>query len=39
MTVVRDAVATILDNMTLEQFVASGTQGLDAEEALVSVTG
>lgn len=33
MTVVRDAVATILDNMTLEQFVASGTQGLDEETA------
>ncbi|MGA1802727.1 RrF2 family transcriptional regulator [Rhizobium sp. HT1-10] len=33
MTVVRDAVATILDNMTLEQFVASGTQGLDEEPA------
>jgi Rrf2 family protein len=31
MTEVRDAVATILDNMTLEQFVASGTQGLNAD--------
>jgi Rrf2 family protein len=31
MTKVRDAVSTILDNMTLEQFVASGTQGLDAD--------
>ncbi len=41
MTAVRDAVATILDNMTLEQFVASGTQGLDVdeEEELSSVMG
>ena len=33
MTEVRDAVATILDNMTLEQFVASGTQGLESANA------
>jgi Rrf2 family protein len=29
MTEVRDAVAAILDNMTLEQFAANGSQGLD----------
>jgi DNA-binding IscR family transcriptional regulator len=31
MTDVRDAIAAILDNMTLEQFVAGGSQGLEAE--------
>jgi len=38
MTEVRDAIADILDNMTLEQFVASGSKLDDAdEEAAISV--
>ncbi|ACM26936.1 Rrf2 family transcriptional regulator [Agrobacterium sp. SHOUNA12C] len=32
MTEVRDAIADILDNMTLEQFVAGGGPGIDTEE-------
>ncbi len=32
MTEVRDAIADILDNMTLEQFVASGNKLDDADE-------
>ena len=38
MTEVRDAIADILDNLTLEQFVASGNKLDDAdEEAALSV--
>ncbi len=32
MTEVRDAIADILDNMTLEQFVAGGGPGIDTDE-------
>ena len=32
MTEVRDAIAAILDNMTLEQFVAGGGPGIEIEE-------